>query len=205
MWVLWPSVRMMERRDSLTPQAVVFPHQSRKPPRLRFLTVGVFYGVFHRITDESKAIKNLLMPTADCKKKKEKKRREAKWCLSGQKVNSIEGLTPAAVIVLSSTAIKRSTSCQSNLYLKKMGTKNGAKSSCLHICSCLMVQASSVLQMYDSLLPTGNLSEMKWAATSQSCCLWEHVGSSPHKVNTHHIRYSLSDWDFIHCHFLSLF
>lgn len=44
-WVLWPGVRMMERRDSLTPQAVVFPHQSRKQPRLQFLTVGVFYGV----------------------------------------------------------------------------------------------------------------------------------------------------------------
>lgn len=44
-WVLWPGVRMMERRDSLTSQAVVFPHQSRKLPRLQFLTVGVFYGV----------------------------------------------------------------------------------------------------------------------------------------------------------------
>lgn len=45
MWVLWPCVRMMEWRDSLTPQAVVFPHQSRKSPRLQFLTVGVFHGV----------------------------------------------------------------------------------------------------------------------------------------------------------------
>lgn len=45
MWVLWPGVRMMERRDSFTPQAVVFPHQSRKPPHPQFLTAGVFYGV----------------------------------------------------------------------------------------------------------------------------------------------------------------